>query len=462
MARKGLSVLIIEAKAAIGGGARTQELTLPGFHHDVCSAVHPLALASPFFRSLDLEAHGLEWIIPPIPLAHPLDDAPAILLDPSIENTSNGLGEDADSYQKLIKPLVQNWEKLVYELLKPLGRPKHPLLLMRFTRHAMKSAMSLANSWFKGKCAQALFAGNSAHSILPLEQASSSAFGIMLSVLGHAVGWPIAKGGSQKISDALASCFRSHGGEIQVGSPVSSIDDIPKARAVLFDITPRQLARIAGSRLPSKYGTRLVRHNHGPGVFKVDWALSNPIPWKDSYCARAGTLHLGGTLDEIAQSERQVWMDTPSEKPFVLLSQPSLFDSSRAPNRQHTAWAYCHVPNGCTMDMTDRIEAQVERFAPGFREHILARHVMFPADLENHNPNCIGGDIVGGVQSFRSLFIRPLGRWQAYATPVKGLYICSSSMPPGGGVHGMCGFLAAQSALRQVFGYRKKSIDTNE
>jgi phytoene dehydrogenase-like protein len=455
LAQEGLSVLIIEAKATIGGGARTQELTLPGYHHDVCAAVHPLALASPFFRSLNLEVHGLEWIFPPIPLAHPLDDAPAVLLDPSIEVTANGLGEDADSYQSLIRPLVENWEKLVYELLKPLGRPKHPLLLLRFTRHAMKSTTSLVNAWFRGKRTQALFAGNSAHSILPLERASSAAFGMMLSVLGHAVGWPIAKGGSQKISDTLASCFRSLGGEIQIGAPVSSIHDIPKARAILFDITPRQLARIAGSRLPSKYCMRLERHCHGPGVFKVDWALSHPIPWKDPNCARAGTLHLGGTLNEIAQSERQVWMDTPSEKPFVLLSQPSLFDSSRAPSLQHTAWAYCHVPNGCTMDMTDRIEAQVERFAPGFREYIITRNSMFPADLEKHNPNCIGGDIVGGVQSFRSLFVRPLGRWQAYATPVKGLYICSSSMPPGGGVHGMCGFLAAHSALRQVFGHGK-------
>ena len=451
LAREGLSVLIIEAKETVGGGARTQELTLPGFHHDVCSAIHPLALASPFFRSLNLEAHGLKWVHPPIPLAHPLDDDLAVLLDPSIDVTANGLGEDSGQYSRMIEPLAQDWEKLVYELLKPLGTPKYPLPLLRFGRHAMRSAVGLAQACFKGKRARSLFAGNSAHSILPLEQSSSAAFGVMLSILGHAVGWPIAKGGSQAIADALSSCFTSLGGKIQVGVPVSSIDDLPNTQAVLFDITPRQLAVVAGSRLPSKYRKRLEQHRHGPGVFKVDWALTSAIPWTDSNCARAGTLHLGGSLEEITQSERHAWSNAPSDKPFVLLSQPSLFDPSRAPNGKHTAWAYCHVPNGCASDMTDRIEAQVERFAPGFRDSILGKHVMFPADMEKHNPNCIGGDIVGGIQSFQALFIRPLGRWQPYATPVKGLYICSSSMPPGGGVHGMCGHLAAIRALRDAF-----------
>jgi phytoene dehydrogenase-like protein len=451
IAREGRSVLVIEATETIGGGTRTQELTLPGFRHDVCSAIHPLALTSPFFRSLDLEAHGLEWVQPPVPLAHPLDDGPAVLLERSLEETARGLGQDAGPYRRLIGPFVRDWDKIVPELLKPLGIPRSLFPLLRFGRSAMRSAVGLAQSWFKGVRAQALFAGNSAHAIFPLQHPSSAGFGLMLCMSGHAVGWPIARGGSQAIADALASRFTSLGGTIAVGAPVSSTNDLPKARAVLFDVTPRQLALIAGSIFPSDYLERLQRHRYGSGVFKVDWALNGPIPWKDPRCSQAGTLHLGGALDEIAAAELGVWRGLLPERPFVLLSQPSLFDSSRAPKGLHTAWGYCHVPNGCAADMTQRIEGQLERFAPGFRSLVLARHTMSPSEMEAYNPNYVGGDITGGVQSFRQLFVRPLGRWSAYSTPVRGLYVCSSSMPPGGGVHGMCGHLAAKLALKEVF-----------
>ena len=450
IARMGRSVLLLEARETIGGGTRTRELTLPGYRHDVCSAIHPLALASPFFRSLDLAVHGLTWIDPPVPLAHPLDDGSAVLLERSVNATAEGLGQDGNAYRRLVGPAVRNWDKLVHDLLKPLGPPRHPLALLRFGPLAMRSAAGLARTWFKGEKAKALFAGNSCHSILPLEHWSTAAFGLIMSMLGHAVGWPIARGGSQAIADALASFLASLKGTIQVGTPVSSLDDLPKARAVLFDVSPRQLAHIAGSRFPPGYRKRLESFRYGAGVFKIDWALDSPIPWRDPACLKAGTVHIGGSLEEIAAAELDVWRGAPPEKPFVLLSQPSLFDSSRAPGGMHTAWAYCHIPNGCTMDMTQRIEAQIERFAPGFRQRILARHVMSPADMEAYNPNYIGGDIAGGVQAFRELFMRPLGQWRAYSTPVKDLYICSSSMPPGGGVHGMCGYLAAKRMLRNI------------
>ena len=450
IAQGGRSVLLVEAKDTIGGGARTEELTLPGFRHDVCSAIHPLALTSPFFRSLDLSAYGLEWIHPPVPLAHPLDDRPAALLERSLETTAQGLDSDADRYRSLIGPFVHDWDMLTLDLLKPLGIPRNPFKLLRFASRAMRSAQGLADSWFNGVKARSLFAGNSAHAIFPLQHPSSAGFGLMLSMSGHAVGWPIARGGSQAISDALASHFLYLGGIIRLGTPVSSMNDLPKARAFLFDVTPKQLARIVGSTLPSDYLERLKRHRFGSGVFKVDWALDRPIPWKDPLCSQAGTLHLGGALEEIAAAELDVWRGVLPEKPFVLLSQPSLFDSTRAPKGFHTAWGYCHVPNGCSVDMTQRIEAQLERFAPGFRSSVLARHTMSPAEMEAYNANYVGGDIAGGVQSFRRLFVRPLGRWRAYSTPARNLYICSSSMPPGGGVHGMCGHLAAKLAIKEA------------
>lgn len=444
------SVLLLEAAETIGGGIRTKELTLPGFRHDVCAAIHPLALASPFFRSLDLTRFGLEWVHPPVPLAHPLDDDPAVLMERAIEGTAQELGRDKDAYLRLLKPFVDQWQGLVGDLLKPLSIPMHPLTVLRFSLNGVLSARSVVERCFLDKRARALFAGNSCHSILPLEALSSGAFGIMLSMVGHAVGWPIVKGGSQGLAEALASYFLSLGGEIEVNSQVSSIKDLPPSQVVLFDVSPRNLDRIVGDRFPTHYRRSLQRHRHGPGAFKVDWALDGPIPWKDSACLKAGTLHCGGTFEEIATSERQVWYGAPPERPFVLLSQPSLYDPTRAPEGKHTAWAYCHVPNGCAADMTHAIEEQVERFAPGFRKLIKARHSMSPARMEEYNQNYIGGDIVGGVQSYRELFIRPLGRWQAYSTPLKGYYLCSASMPPGGGVHGMCGHLAAKKALREV------------
>jgi phytoene dehydrogenase-like protein len=452
IAREKRSVLLLEAGETIGGGIRTKELTLPGFRHDVCAAIHPLALASPFFRSLELDRFGVEWIHPPVPLAHPLDNDSAVLLERSIEDTASGLGRDGEAYRRLLGPFVQHWEGLVGDLLKPLGFPKHPFMALRFSLKGLLSARLLADRWFQDTRARALFAGNSCHSILPLEDMSSGAFGIMISMVGHAVGWPLAKGGSQALAEALASCFLSLGGNIAVNTPVSSIKDLPKARVVFFDVSPRNLDRIVGERFPVSYRERLWGHRHGPGAFKVDWALDGPIPWKDPACLKVGTVHCGGTFEEIADSERQVWQGVAPERPFVLLSQPSIFDPSRAPGGMHTAWAYCHVPNGCDVDMTNAIEEQVERFAPDFRKLIKAKHMMSPARMEEYNPNYIGGDIVGGVQSFRELFIRPLGRWQAYSTPVRGYYMCSASMPPGGGVHGMCGHLAAKKALKEMLG----------
>jgi phytoene dehydrogenase-like protein len=453
IAREKKAVLLLEAGETVGGGMRTRELTLPGFRHDVCSAIHPLALASPFFRSLDLAPYGLEWIHPPVPLAHPLDNDNAVLLERSIEDTARGLDRDGASYQQLFAPMVRNWVGLLGDLLKPLGPPAHPLQLIRFSLLALRSARSVVQSRFKDTRARALFAGNSCHSILPLERMSSGAFGLMMTMLGHAVGWPMARGGSQAIAEALASYFLSQGGEIALATRILSIDDLPKAAVTLFDVSPRDFARITGDRLPNNYRKRLETHCHGPGVFKVDWALDGPIPWNDKACLKAGTLHLGGTFQEIAAGEQEVWQGIPPGKPFVLLSQPSLFDQTRAPSGKHTAWAYCHVPNGCTKDMTTAIEDQVERFAPGFRDRIEATQTMSPARMEEYNANYIGGDIVGGVQDFRELFLRPFGRWVAYSTPAKGLYLCSSSMPPGGGVHGMCGHLASRKALREIFGF---------
>lgn len=450
LAQEKHSVLLLEAEETIGGGMRTKELTLPGFRHDVCSAIHPLALASPFFRSLNLPRFGLEWIHPPVPLAHPLDDDHAVLMERAIENTAQGLGCDSYAYMRLLTPFVDQWEGLIGDLLKPLSIPMHPLTVLRFSLKGLLSAQSIANRYFRDKRARALFGGNSCHSILPLEAMSSGAFGIMLSMVGHAVGWPLAKGGSQKLAESLTSYFLSLGGEIEVNTQISSIQDLPPSKVVLFDVSPRNLDRIVGDRFPGDYRKSLKKHRHGPGVFKVDWALDGPIPWKDSACLKAGTVHCGGTFEEIMTSERHVWDGISPERPFVLLSQPSLFDPTRAPEGKHTAWAYCHVPNGCENDMTHAIEEQVERFAPGFRELIKAKHIMSPARMEEYNQNYIGGDIVGGVQSFHELFIRPLGRWQAYSTPLMGYYICSASMPPGGGVHGMCGHLAAKKALKEV------------
>jgi len=454
LARAGRSVRVYEAKETVGGGTRSAELTLPGFVHDVCSAIHPLGLASPFLRTLPLAQFGVEWIHPPAPLAHPLDDGTAVLLERSLEATSATLGPDGAAYRRVMGLILDEWEHILYEFLGPLRPPRHPLAMTGFGLLAIQSAQGLAQRAFRGERARALFAGMAAHAIQPLERPPTAAFGLMLGMLGHAVGWPMAKGGSQTIADALACYLHSLGGEIVTGQAIESVDALPPAKAVLFDVTPRQLLSIAGQRLPSGYRRQLERYRYGPGVFKMDWALDGPIPWKAAECARAATVHLGGTLDEIAASERAVWRGEPPERPYVLLAQHTLFDPTRAPEGKHTAWAYCHVPNGSTFDMTVRIENQIERFAPGFRERILARRARSAPDMERYNPNYVGGDINGGVQDFWQLFTRPALRLVPYSIPTRRevpqqrLYLCSSSTPPGGGVHGMCGYFAARAALR--------------
>lgn len=449
LAQAGRSVLVVEARETIGGGARSQALTLPGFTHDVCSAIHPFGLCSPFLRTLPLAQYGLEWVHAPVPLAHPLDDGSAVLLERSIEATGEHLGVDAVAYARLMNPLLAHWEAIVEAFLGPLrpGPLLHPFALAPFGLAALQSARHLAERRFRGERARAIFAGMSAHSMLPLDCAASAAAGLVLDALGHKVGWPLARGGSQKVTEALAAYLRSLGGEIITGVTVKNIDSLPGARAILCDVTPRQLLDIAGHHLPEGYKRALQRFRYGPGAFKIDYALDGPIPWTAPECAQAATVHLGGTLDEIALAERQVWQGVLPERPFVLLAQQSLFDETRAPAGKHTAWVYCHVPNGSTFDMTQRIEAQIERFAPGFRERILARHCINALDFEQYNANYVGGDINGGVQDLWQLFTRPTIRPVPYTTPVKKLFICSSSTPPGGGVHGLCGYFAAQAAL---------------
>ena len=450
LAQAGESVLVLEGKDTIGGGVRSAELTISGFVHDVCSTIYPLALGSPFLSTLPLSDHGLEWVHPPAPLAHPFDDGTAALLERSIDATCETLGSDGDGYKKLMAPLVAAWGKLSAQLLGPLRPPRHPAVLTRFGLRALRSARGLAMSAFKEERARSLFAGLAAHSMLPLETPATAAFGLVLAAAGHTVGWPISRGGSQHLSGALASYLRSLGGEIAVNRYVESLDEMPPSRAILLDVTPRQVVGMAGRRLPVGYRRRIERYRYGPGVFKMDWALDGPVPWSARECVRAGTVHLGGTLEEIAESERAVWDGLHPERPFVLLAQQSLFDPTRAPEGRHTAWAYCHVPSGSTFDMTQRIEDQVERFAPGFCDRILARNAMGPLALQEYNPNYIGGDINGGVQDLGQLFARPTLRLSPYSTPDKGIYICSSSTPPGGGVHGMCGYFAAQAALRRA------------
>ncbi len=449
IAQRGRSVLVYESQAVIGGGVRSAELTLPGFTHDICSAVYPLAVGSPFFRSLPLAQHGLEWIHPAAPLAHPLDDGTAVMLERSINETTTHLASDGRAYKRLMTSFVDHWDGLDSDLLAPPRMPRHPLVLARFGLHAIRSARRLAERNFGGQRARALFAGLAAHSMLPLEHPASAAFGLVLGITGHALGWPIARGGSQKLADALASYLRSLGGEIVVNQSVTTLDELPRCQAVLCDLTPRQLLRLCGDRFSNRYRRALQRYRYGMGAFKVDWALAGPVPWTAVECARAATVHLGGTLDEVAVSERSAWRGEHAEKPFVLLAQPSLFDSSRAPESKHTLWGYCHVPHGSTFDMVERIENQIERFAPGFRDLVLGRKVMSTRELESHNANLVGGDINGGAPILAQLFLRPTAK--LYRTSAKGLYICSSSTPPGGGVHGMCGHFAARLALRDLF-----------
>jgi len=450
LAGAGRSVLLLEGAATLGGGLRSEELTLPGFLHDVCSAIHPLGAGSPFFRTLPLAAQGLEWIQPGVPLAHPLDDGTAAVLDRSIDVTAAGLAADGPAWRGLFDPVARGWERLAPEILAPLHVPARPFAMARFGWSALRSARGLARSRFTGERARALFAGLAAHSVLPLEQPGTAAIGLVLGALAHVVGWPFPRGGSQRIADALASHLRSLGGEVLADAWVDSLGDLPPARAVVLDVTPRQLLRLAGDRLPAGYRRRLERYRYGPGVFKLDLALSGPVPWRAEACRRAGTVHLGGTLAEIAESEAAVWRGEPPARPYVLVAQQSLFDPSRAPAGRHTLWAYCHVPHGSVVDMTARIEAQVERFAPGFRDLVLARSALGPAALERRNPNCVGGDIGGGVQDLPQTFGRPVWSFAPYRTPAPGLYLCSSSTPPGGGVHGLCGFHAARAVLRDL------------
>jgi phytoene dehydrogenase-like protein len=469
VAQKGRSVIVLEAQPTLGGGARTAELTLPGFKHDLCSAIHPMAVASPFFRSLPLAEHGLEWIHPPAPLAHPLDDGTAAMLERpvgqassmpnaseqfsfpwqlSLHATCATLGPDAVAYRRLMEPLLAANEALFEETLRPLRFPHHPLLLMAFGFRAIRSARALANSYFRGREAKALLAGLAGHAILPLDQTLSAAVAVMLGLAGHAVGWPLPRGGSQSITNALISYLKSLGGEVLADCRVDSLADLPPARAYFFDTSPRAMSQIGGDKLPAGFRHKLERFRYGPGVFKLDWALSRPIPWRAPECSRAATLHLGGTLDEIASSEQQVFDGKHPDKPYVLLAQQSLFDSTRAPEGKHTGWAYCHVPAGSTVDMTETIERQVERFAPGFRDCILARSKLNTTDVHHHNANYIGGDIACGSMTLLQTFLRPTSR--LYTTPNPSLFLCSSSTPPGPGVHGLCGSFAAQAALRSA------------
>ncbi|HEX8843352.1 MAG TPA: NAD(P)/FAD-dependent oxidoreductase [Pyrinomonadaceae bacterium] len=454
LARQGLSVCVLEAKETIGGGARTAEITEPGFFHDICSAIHPIGVVSPFFKSMELEKWGVEWVYPEVALAHPFDDGGAALLYQSLEKTGDTLGEDKRPYEKLMRPFVERAADFFEETLRPIRFPRHPFLMLRFGLYAMRSCLGLASSRFRQKRARALFAGCCAHSVLPLDKIMTSSFGMVLALAAHAINWPSVRGGSQKIVDALAACLRSLGGEIRTLHPVNSMRDLPQSRAVLFDLTPRQVVEIAGDALPTRYRKRLARFRYGPGVFKVDWALDGPIPWKAAECRRAATVHLGATIEEIAASESAMWKGEHQERPFVLVAQQSLFDSTRAPVGKHTGWAYCHVPSGSSVDMTERIERQVERFAPGFRDLIRARHTINAVEFEQHNPNMIGGDIGGGANDLWQFLARPILRYDPYSTPNERLYLCSSSTPPGGGVHGMCGSLAARSALKRVFGIK--------
>ena len=452
LARAGRSVLVCEANATIGGGARSAELTLPGFVHDVCSAVHPLAAGSPFFRMLPLKRFGLEWIQPEIPLAHPLDNGSVACLYRDVDLTADQLHEDSRAYRSLMKPLARNWEKLANEFLQPmLHSPQHPVTLAHFGILGLCPATLLAKLVFKGEPARALFAGIAAHSFLPLEAPVSSAFALVLALAGHAVGWPIPRGGSKQISNALAGYLRELGGKIETNHRIENLNDLPKSHAVLLDLSVWEFLRIAGQQLPAQYRRRLESFRHAPGVFKIDYALSEPVPWKAEACRRAGTIHLGGGIDEIAAAERDVARGRIPERPFVLVAQQSLFDETRAPRGQHTLWAYCHVPFDCKVDMSDRMESQIERFAPNFRDCILARHKMSGADLARSNPNLTGGDINGGAANLMQLVARPIFSPTPYRTPLRGVYLCSASTPPGGGVHGMCGYHAARLALREIF-----------
>jgi len=448
LAQAGLKVVVHESAPGFGGAARSEELTLPGFVHDVGSAVHPFAVASPFFQTLPLHTYGLEWIAPPAELAHPFDDGTAAVSYRSVDQTALALGADADGYRRTIGWTAARWPKLAGELLAPLHFPRHPLTMAAFGVAALDSIDHVGRRAFRGRDAMALLGGIAAHGMLPLDVRPSAGVALTLGALAHVVGWVIPKGGAQQLSNALVRHLESLGGEVRVNSRVTSIDDLSPARIVMCDLSPRPFLKIAGHRLPLGYRTKLERFRYGMGVFKIDWALGAPIPWTAAECSRAATVHVGGTFEEMETSERDAWEGRVSGRPFVIVTQPSLFDDTRAPRGSHTAWGYCHVPHASTADMLPAIERQIERFAPGFAKRVLARHVMTPADLEARNANLVGGDIAAGVTDLAQLFTRPTKR--TYSTPVKGLYLCSASTPPGVGVHGMCGFHAARRALRET------------
>jgi len=453
LARAGRSVTVLEAEDTPGGGCRSEELTLPGFVHDVCAAIHPLGAASPALAGLPLGEHGLEWVHPEAPAAHPLPDGSAAVLERSLEATAEGLGVDARAWRRVVAPLVRDWDRLAASILGPMLRvPPHPVTMARFGLLAAVPAKVLAGRVFDGEAARGLFSGLAAHAILDLGAPLTSSFGLTFAASGHAVGWPAARGGSQKVADALVSYLRSLGGEVETGRRVRSLADLPPARSVLFDLTPRQVAAIAGDRLHPRARRRFARFRYGPGSFKIDYALDGPVPWKAEGCDRAGSVHVGGTLAEVAAAERDVARGRHPERPFVLTSQPSRFDPTRAPAGKHTFWAYCHVPNGSTVDMTTAVEDQLERFAPGFRDLVLARHTMGPADLERHNANNVGGDVAAGSHGGLQLVARPRLALDPYRLPIDGMdaYLCSASTPPGAGVHGMCGWWAARSALKRT------------
>ncbi|MBX3415136.1 MAG: NAD(P)/FAD-dependent oxidoreductase [Pirellulales bacterium] len=457
LAQQGASVLVLERHDQVGGGTRSAELTLPGFIHDVCSAVHPMGILSPFFRQLPLDQQGLTWIRPAVSVAHPLDDEPAVILRRSVDDTARELGPDAASYRCLIEPLLRNPSGLLSDALAPLGIPRHPIVLLRFGWRGMRTANHLARQ-FEGTRARALFAGCAGHSILPFDRLPSAAIGLMFLLTGHCEDWPVAAGGSQSIADALASLLVSLGGRIETSRDVRSAADLPPAKVWLFDTDPHQLAALAHDVLPAGYVRRLQRYRYGPGVFKLDWALRRSIPWRDPQCLLASTVHLGGTYEEIAAGEAAVWQGQHPERPYVLVCQQSEFDPQRAPPGQHTGYAYCHVPPHSDVDMTEAIERQIERFAPGFRDCILARHVTTCADLERYNPNYVGGAIAGGAADVYQAFTRPVARMNPYTTPNPRVFICSASTPPGGGVHGMCGYHAAQAAMKKLARYRVSKL----
>ena len=450
LVQEGLSVKIFEKEDTIGGGTRTLALTQPGFHHDICSAIHPLAKASPYLKTLPLENYGLEWIQPEVPVAHPLDDKPAGALFRSLDKTVDYLGNDGNTYRKWITPFVNAWDDLLDDILAPFSPlPNNPILMARFGLKALRSASGFAKRYQTEK-ARAVFAGLAAHGIMPFDAKATAAIGLVLGTAAHTVGWPYPKGGSHQITKAMVGYFESLGGKVETGTEITTIDELPSSRSILFNNTPRQILDISGDKLPQSYAKKLQRYEYGQGVFKLDFALNEPIPWKDELCRKAGTVHLGGTFEEIAASEKQSANGQHPEKPYVLVAQQSLGDDSRAPDHNHTGWAYCHVPNGSTEDMAEPIISQIERFAPGFRDCILDSHAMNAQDMQTYNPNYIGGDINGGRADITQLFTRPAGLFDPYHIPETNMYIASSSTPPGGGVHGMCGFHAAESVLRNL------------